>query len=844
VETSTKYLRLFERLAVAVCLAAAPQAAAGAHRGLSLNANCRCLKIVDTHRRLSSWESLNRIQGLLCLFLALLVTGCSSQIEITRSAPDGGDAIRATCPQRVPAILVSAGATINNRDAQLHPVFTQNVMEKLYQTGLFLSVGRESALDDTTSAVKLRLSSVEEVETTNLYLYFVPYILTAGLWSEVFPFTMDYRSHITLEAVRPDGKVRKYIADSGGMSHWRVWRYPPRMRTDLEDQLRTQVIANNINSIMNQLIRDANCFEDLVVQRIPGGQNPMPIHDTSASFQQPEAYAVVIGISSYREEGIPKVAYAVKDAEAVAALLGTQAGVPKSHIRLLTDTKATSADFRSVGQWLQMRVKPESTVYVYYAGHGTPNPKTGEAYLVPWDGHPDYPDGLYPLKALYESLNALPVQHVIVMLDSCFSGASGRSVLAKGARPMVLSVENPLPASGKVIVLAAATGNQISSDYDKVGHGLFTYALLTGLHGEADQDKDGLVTLRELYPYVRKQVSETAVEELNREQTPVILPGEETLGARIELTIAKPGPFEALRQIGREITGKDGAPMVLIPAGSFWMGSTEDEVARMVDECTRAGRDKEETCRGWLKPELPRHQVTLDAFYVDVYEVTNRLFEKFVNATGHQTTAEREGTAMAFVEQKGWQEVSGASWRQPEGGTTVMASSRREHPVVSVSWNDADAYCRWAGKRLPTEAEWEYAARAGTQTRTWWGNGHPGSRRVANIADEAAKRILGNYLTGYDDGYARTAPVGSYEANPWGVQDSIGNVLEWTADWIGGYSGGQERNPRGPSNGQYRVIRGGSWYNDAWFVRSAARVWYFPSLRSDNLGFRCAQDTR
>ncbi|MBM4121853.1 MAG: formylglycine-generating enzyme family protein [Nitrospira sp.] len=284
--------------------------------------------------------------------------------------------------------------------------------------------------------------------------------------------------------------------------------------------------------------------------------------------------------------------------------------------------------------------------------------------------------------------------------------------------------------------------------------------------------------------------------------------------------------------------------MVLIPAGSFWMGSTEDEVERVVDECTRGGRHKEETCRGLFKPELPRHQVTLDAFYVDVYEVTNRLFEKFVNATGHQTTAEREGTAIAFVEQKGWQEVSGASWRQPDGGETVFVSNRDEHPVVSVSWYDAEAYCRWAGKRLPTEAEWEYAARAGTQTRTWWGNGHPGSRRVANLADESAKNLLAPVLTGYDDGYARTAPVGSYEANPWGVQDSIGNVSEWTADWFGGYSGGQERNPRGPSNGQSRVVRGGSWYRYARAVRSAFRDWNNPSVWYNNNGFRCAQDAQ
>ncbi|WP_447974309.1 caspase family protein [Nitrospira sp. Kam-Ns4a] len=489
----------------------------------------------------------------------------------------------------------------------------------------------------------------------------------------------------------------------------------------------------------------------------------------AADFSQPDAYAVVIGISQYREEVIPKVAYAVKDAEAMAKLLETQTGIPKSHIRLLTDAKATLSDLRyALGPWLQRRVKPPSIVYVYYAGHGTPNVQIQSGSIVPWDGLPDYPDGLYPLKELEETLGKLPASNVLVFLDSCFSGAAGRSVLATGARPMGLSLEHSLLAAGKVVVLAASTGDQISSDYDKARHGLFTYALLTGLQGAADQDHDGVVTVRELYPYVRKQVAETAVEELNREQTPVLLPGKELLGARAALpvarvapaapampsaptlllspskdvdvsvyehldTLAKLGPSsgssrgrrsgplrataasqrrgvsprwrsssrtfprtpphgaeaEALKQqiqqeiqiakvpasaapqqAGREITGRDGAPMVLIPAGTFWMGSTEDEVERVVDECQRVvGKYEDESeCRGLISAELPRHRVTLDAFYLDVYEVTNRLFERFVSATGYQTTAERESTAVAFVGGKGWQEVRGASWRQPEGG--------------------------------------------------------------------------------------------------------------------------------------------------------------------------------
>ncbi len=296
----------------------------------------------------------------------------------------------------------------------------------------------------------------------------------------------------------------------------------------------------------------------------------------------------------------------------------------------------------------------------------------------------------------------------------------------------------------------------------------------------------------------------------------------------------------------KNIVGKDGAPMVLIPGGSFWMGSTKDEVDRAIQDGIREMGGDQQTSEGWFKPECPRHQVQIDAFYLDQYEVTNRLFREFVEQTDYQTTAEREGSVEAFVEGKGWEEVHGASWRQPEAGVTVFDSGRAEHPVVSVSWDDAQAYCRWAGKRLPTEAEFEYALRAGTTTRYWWGNGNPGARRVANIADESAKHLLSNIMSGYDDGYVRTAPVGSYEANPWGLHDMTGNVAEWMADWYGAdyYASSPASNPKGPSSGEYRVIRGGSWIDVPVYIRSANRYWNTPSYRNATLGFRCAQDSK
>jgi len=252
-----------------------------------------------------------------------------------------------------------------------------------------------------------------------------------------------------------------------------------------------------------------------------------------------DAVALVIGISKYRDEAIPQVLYARRDAEMMAAYLVAVGGVSRSKIKLLTDEGATLSDLSAyVEEWLPRRVSKETTVFVYYAGHGTPNLATGKAFLLPYDGHADFQNKLYSLDRLYESLERLPAKEVVVMLDSCFSGATGRSVLPTGARPVGIAIENPLLASGKLAVLAAATGTQISSDYDKEQHGLFTYFMLKGLRGEADSDHSGTVEVEELYGYVRKEVASVAAEELNREQTPNLQPHLDQIGKRGRISIS------------------------------------------------------------------------------------------------------------------------------------------------------------------------------------------------------------------------------------------------------------------------------------------------------------------
>jgi formylglycine-generating enzyme required for sulfatase activity len=279
----------------------------------------------------------------------------------------------------------------------------------------------------------------------------------------------------------------------------------------------------------------------------------------------------------------------------------------------------------------------------------------------------------------------------------------------------------------------------------------------------------------------------------------------------------------------------DGMRQVYVPAGEFLMGSTEEDLALVLAECPGCPRSQFEN-------ELPQHAVYLDAYWIDRTEVTNAMFARFVAETGLVTTAETLGGGITVdLLAREWQMSAGAEWRHPRGPDTGILGLD-DHPVVQVSYYDAEAYCAWAGRRLPTEAEWEKAAR-GTDGRTYpWGMGPPAGG-LLNFADRNA------YLTaadlGADDGYAWTAPAGSYPAgaSPYGVLDMAGNVWERVADLYGEeyYSHSPRRNPGGPSSGEYVILRGGSWSRPAWYLRAAVRYRYLKINRSSGQGFRCAQ---
>ena len=242
--------------------------------------------------------------------------------------------------------------------------------------------------------------------------------------------------------------------------------------------------------------------------------------------------------------------------------------------------------------------------------------------------------------------------------------------------------------------------------------------------------------------------------------------------------------------------GKDGAPMVLIPAGEFQMGTDPSEIAALVQQYGAKAF--------WFESETPRHTVYVDAFYMDVYEVTNAQYQKFMEATGH--SAPRYS--------------SDSRYNAPE------------QPMVGVSWHDAVAYAEWAGKRLPTEAQWEKAARGGLSGKRYpWGDEAP----------DAGGVYRASYGNNTADGHRYAAPAGSFAPN-YGLYDMAGNVWEWCADWYDRsyYANSPLNNPLGPDSGTKRVLRGGSWYSSPYYLRVATRAIHLSGEHARHLiGFRC-----
>lgn len=520
--------------------------------------------------------------------------------------------------------------------------------------------------------------------------------------------------------------------------------------------------------------------------------------------------ALVVGIGTYDKLSPDKqLSNAVNDADGVSAKLGEigfkVTKVPNVSRQVFNETWQTVLD----------SLKAEDTFLLFFSGHGVQI--DGQNYLLPRDipfieyGRNEH------LKREAISLNELLAdlstgdrphpKSSVVILDACRDNPlipPGYTKSALGGRGLA-----GLPESEGVFVMYAAKSNQTALDRlsptDNAPYSVFTRTLLP-LIGRTD------LSIQELSDELKDQVY-TLAKSAGRQQLPTsyngiigrfCLPGCKPTGGRTA-GVGAVGDGASIASVTgiaagtasisdgpKSITGKDGALMVLVPAGEFMMGS---------------GPEGSSIKFSYERYERPAHPVYLDAYYIDQYEVTTAQYEKFFRATKRS---------------------------RPKFWSDNVLPQHGKKPVVGVDWSDANAYCVWAGKRLPTEAEWEKSARGTDQRPYPWGEAVPTDYR-ANF----------EHCCDFKD-YGAVTDVDSFEQDksPYGVYNLAGNVSEWVADWFGEdfYRASPARNPKGPSSGDWRVIRGGSRFGGPVTVRSAYREMRVSSRRDNDIGFRCAQD--
>ncbi len=525
--------------------------------------------------------------------------------------------------------------------------------------------------------------------------------------------------------------------------------------------------------------------------------------------------AFVVGINTYENLGKDKyLERAVSDARTISRSLKSLG------YEVIEGIDVTLSDFDKKWQAALEKTTSEDTLLFFFSGHGVEI--DGENFLLPRNV-PYFAFGrdkqfkrravsVTELMADLKTGDRKPPKVTVMILDACRDNPTiPPQYKTKGMMPQGGLAK--VPKTRGTFILYAAEPGKLSLDRlgpdDTDPNSVFTRSLLP-LLGQAN------LSIQNLAIQVKEQVHALTG---NYEQLPEYTDGligqfclagcavnadknlvpDQIDGKEMLKVAGSKQPQKPLKtkkptaqtsdKLPSIINGKDRAPMVLVPDGEFMMGSREED-----DGSAR-------------NDEQPAHRVFLDAFYIDQYEVTIAQYAKFI---------EEENQS------------------EPANWSADVVKRHKSKPVVGMSWRDANAYCAWTGKRLPTEAEWEKAAR-GTDHRLYpWGNVAPGSRANFGHCCEF-------------DNYDALTTVGYFKdgKSPYGVYDMAGNAWEWTADWYDAnyYSNSPNRNPRGPSSGEDRVLRGGAWTLTQAFVRSASRHKATPMSRNFNdVGFRCAQD--
>jgi formylglycine-generating enzyme required for sulfatase activity len=498
--------------------------------------------------------------------------------------------------------------------------------------------------------------------------------------------------------------------------------------------------------------------------------------------------ALVIGNAAYPNRPL---ANSVHDAQAIARRLREL----NFDVAVTTDAGRKAMGL-AIDQFLGKLGTGDVAIF-YYSGHGMQ--VDGENYLIPLDfagqNETDVRYDAHPLGRIQERMERSGAQLNMLVLDACRDNPYRAAV-----RSGVAGLAAPNVGRGTFIALATAPG-RTASDNPGGQYGLFTQYLLEALHasGLALNDVFDLVRERVDAASGGKQLPWTSSSVVGRY---IFVPGEASPMPPAAPVVVNRGP-----QVGdSKVNPTDGQRYVWITPGTFQMGCSPGDA-----EC--------------FEDEKPAHGVTLTkGFWMGRTAVTVGAFKRYAQATGKPMPPEKDDI----------------------GRLLNAAAGNDNLPVVAITWDEAAGFCGWAGMRLPTEAEWEYAARAGTTSArygnlddiAWYGD-NSGKQRIDSTAiwntdsKNYAKRL-------YDNGNG-PKPVGQKQPNAYGLYDMLGNVWQWTADWYGGkfYQASERRDPTGPPGGTYRVLRGGSWFNRPWYVRVSYRVRLEPGFRGSYIGFRC-----
>jgi formylglycine-generating enzyme required for sulfatase activity len=546
---------------------------------------------------------------------------------------------------------------------------------------------------------------------------------------------------------------------------------------------------------------------------------------------KPKKYGVLVGVNRYQHDKLPDLKYAENDVAALAGLLkdadyqvtlltGAAGARDKKH-------EPTKSNIEARLKEVLDKYRRGDTLLVALAGHGLHFEGHKDSFFCPADAKPfkDKTDTLVSLTKLYAELERSFAGVKLLLVDACRDDPGA----GRGTRGVDGDVA-PRPPTGVGALFSCSKG-QRAYEHDDLKHGVFFHYVLQGLRGKAKDPDDGDVTFEALANYVKKQVTRDVPKRIGggARQAPTLNAGELSGEPAVLLTVKdvarKPDPDETKLEDRKSFTNKAGMTMVRIAAGKFTMGSPKDEKGRGDDE--------------------HQHDVKITkAFYMAAHTVTVGQFRKFVEDENYKTDAEKDGQG-GYGYNADTKKTEGRKSKYTWDNTGWKQTDR--HPVVNVSWNDAVAYCKWLSKkegktyRLPTEAQWEYACRAGTTTRFYCGDDDADLRGHANIADVSFRSNLPEYKWGvdWDDGYAFTARVGSFKANPWRLYDMHGNVWQWCRDCYDKefYKESDKEDPE-CNKGDRRVMRGGSWLNNARDCRAANRYGLAPACRDGDVGFR------